>query len=195
MTAEPTDAPPGWDTNPSSWSQRLPIVALALVGTVVAGYLALYQEGTIDTVWEPFFGDGTTEIVRESGFSQFFERFPVGDAAIGALGYLVDAVTGFVGGTRRWRTMPWIVVIFGVFIGPFGVVSIMLIVFQPVLYSAFCTLCLVSAAISLAMIGPAADEVLASLQYLRGEHRAGRSWWRAFWGSPDPERAPAEAAA
>jgi hypothetical protein len=33
------------------------------------------------------------------------------------------------------------------------------------------------------MIGPAMDELLASLQYVVREHRHGRSAWRAFWGS------------
>lgn len=180
--SSPDDRPPGWDTNPSSWMQRLPIVVLALVGVVVAGWLALYQQEITDTVWEPFFDGGTEEIVRDSGFSKFFERFPVGDAALGAFGYFMDALTGVIGGTKRWRTMPWIVIIFGVFVGPFGVLSVMLVVMQPVLYSAFCTLCLVSAVISLAMIGPAVDEVLASMQYLRDVRDDGGSVWSAFWG-------------
>lgn len=174
--------PPGWATNPSSMAQRMPIVVLALFGAVAAGWLALYQEHVTDTVFEPFFGDGTREIVRESGFSQAFERFPIGDATIGLIGYLADAVTGVIGGADRWRTMPWIVIVFGAFVGPFGAVSVMLTIFQPVLYDSFCTLCLFSGAVSLAMIGPALDEVLASLQHLRRERRAGRSMWRAFWG-------------
>jgi hypothetical protein len=177
-----TDLPPGWSVNPSEWPQRIPIILLALVGGAAATWLALFQQGVIDGAWEPFFGDGTREIVIESGFSQFFERFPVRDAAIGAFGYLADAVTGAIGGTRRWKTMPWIVIVFGLFVGPFGAVSVMLTIFQPVLYDAFCTLCLVSGAISLAMIGPAADEVLASLQHLKRERSAGRSVWAAFWG-------------
>lgn len=157
-------------------------MVLALIGTGVATYLALYQLRVIDTIWEPFFGDGSHQILRESSFSRFWERYGLSDAAIGAFGYLVDAVAGVIGGTARWRTMPWIVVVFGVFVGPFGVISIILIVIQPVLYSAFCTLCIVSAVISLAMIGPAMDEVLASLQHLRRQREAGRSTWRAFWG-------------
>lgn len=181
------DRPPGWDDNPSAWRQRLPIVVISLVGFGAAAWLALYQHGVTDTVWEPFFGDGTRTIVRESGFSRFFERFPIGDAGLGALGYLADAVTGVIGGTRRWRTMPWIVIAFGVFIGPFGALSVMLVVFQPVLYDAFCTLCLVSAVASLAMIGPAVDEVLASLQYLCRVQRGDESLWRAFWGRTPTE--------
>lgn len=175
-------APPGWTVNPSLWSQRIPIVALALVGGATATWLALYQHGVVETAWEPFFGEGTRLIVIESGFSRFFENWPIRDAGIGALGYVADAVTGVIGGTRRWRTMPWIVIIFGIFVGPFGAISVMLTIFQPVLYNAFCTLCLVSGAISLVMIGPAVDEVLASLQYLKREKRAGRPVWSTFWG-------------
>jgi hypothetical protein len=176
------DVPPGWSVNPSSWPQRIPIVVLALVGGVAAGWLALYQQGWTDTVFEPFFGDGTRRIVRESGFSQAFERFPIGDAALGFVGYVADAVIGLIGGTQRWRTMPWVVIIFGAFVGPFGAISVMLTIFQPVLYDSFCTLCLVSGAVSLAMIGPGLDEVLASAQHLRRERAGGRSLWRSFWG-------------
>jgi hypothetical protein len=32
------------------------------------------------------------------------------------------------------------------------------------------------------MIGPAMDEILASLQYLKREHARGSSLWDAFWG-------------
>lgn len=175
--------PPGWSVNPSLWSQRIPIVLLALVGAGAATWLALFQQGIIDTVWEPFFGEGTRRIVIESGFSRSFENWPIRDAGLGALGYAADAITGLIGGTQRWRTMPWIVIVFGIFIGPFGAVSVMLTIFQPVLYDAFCTLCLVSGVISLAMIGPALDEILASLQHLKREKRAGRSVWSAFWGT------------
>lgn len=164
-------------------------MVLALIGAGVAIYLTLFQLHVIETVWEPFFGNGSRQILRESSFSRFFERFGVSDAGIGAFGYLVDAVAGVIGGTSRWRTMPWIVLVFGVFVGPFGVISIILVVIQPVLYNAFCTLCIVSAVISLAMIGPAMDEVLASLQYLRRQRREGRSTWRAFWGRADARAA------
>lgn len=182
MNAADPQVPPGWKVNPSSWAQRIPIVVLAVLGGIAATWLALYQQHYVDTVFEPFFGDGTTDIVRESGFSQAFERFPIGDAALGALGYLADAITGVIGGTDRWRKMPWIVIVFGAFVGPFGAVSVMLTIFQPVLYDSFCTLCLFSGVVSLAMIGPGVDEVLASLQHLRRERAAGASVWRVFWG-------------
>jgi hypothetical protein len=57
-----------------------------------------------------------------------------------------------------------------------------LVILQPALFEAWCTLCLASAVISLVMIGPAMDEFLASLQHLKRQHRQERSLWRAFWG-------------
>ncbi|HET8649713.1 MAG TPA: vitamin K epoxide reductase family protein [Gemmatimonadales bacterium] len=170
--------PPGWTYNPSSWGQRLPLVGLALLGFLIAGYLALYQWGVFPTVWEPFFGAGSRRILH-SGVSRLL---PFPDAALGALSYLADAVTGAIGPRDRWRTMPWITVIFGVAVGPLSAVSILLVILQPVLYQAWCTLCLASAVISILMIGPAMDEVLASLQFLRRRQLSNRSLWRAFWG-------------
>ena len=180
--AEPA-RPPGWAYNPSAWSQRFPILGLALVGVGVAGYLTAFQLGIVATVWEPFFGDDSRRILT-SGVSRVL---PIPDAALGAIGYLADAVTGVIGGRDRWRSMPWIVILFGLAVGPLGATSILLVILQPVLFDGWCTLCLASAAISLAMIGPAFDEVLASLQHVRGVQRGGGSAWRAFWtGSAGP---------
>lgn len=172
------EAPPGWDYNPSSWRQRLPIIAIALVALGAATHLALYQLRIISEPWEPFFGEGS-RIILESWVSKLL---PISDAALGAFSYLVDAVAGAIGGRRRWRTMPWMVVIFGVFVGPLGAVSILLVILQPVLFDAWCTLCLLTAILSVLMIGPAMDEVLASLQHLRTAAARGESVWRVFWG-------------
>jgi len=169
--------PAGWTYNPSTWGQRLPIIALALVGVVIAGYLSAFQLGYTATLWEPFFGEGTRKILTSS----VSYLLPVPDAVLGLLGYLADAVTGAIGGKERWRTMPWMVIIFGFAVGPLGGVSILLVIFQPVLYDAWCTLCLASAVVSVVMIGPAMDEVLASMQELRRVHDSGGSAWRAFW--------------
>ncbi len=180
------DIPPGWDYNPAKWSQRLPIIALALVGFVAAGYLALYQWRGIEHVWEPFFGDGSVRVLN-SKVSHLFPH-PFTDAFLGALGYLADAVTGAIGGRARWRTMPWIVILFGLLVGPLGAVSILLVILQPVMFDAWCTLCLFTAVISVVMIGPAMDEFLASLQHLRRVRDAGGSTWGAFWGSSGSQR-------
>ena len=174
-------SPPGWSYNPSTWGQRLPIVGAALVGLAIATYLSLFQLNVFPTIWEPFFGDGSREVLTSSLSSVL----PVPDAVLGALGYLADAVTGVIGGRKRWKTMPWIVIVFGLAVGPLGVVSIALVVSQPLVVGAWCTLCLASAVVSVVMIGPAMDEMLASLQYMKRERDKGRSTWRVFWGLDD----------
>ena len=198
MASQAGNIPRGWSYNPSAWSERWPIVGLALVGFAIASYLTAYQLRLISTVWEPFFGQGSVVILN----SAVSRLLPVPDAALGAFGYLLDAVTGAIGGRSRWRTRPWLVILFGLAVGPLGAVSITLVILQPVLFGAWCSLCLASAAISLLMIGPAMDELLASLQYVRRAHRAGRSWWAAFSGAAEPvaaatqvEPAPLRAAA
>ncbi|MGH9039794.1 MAG: vitamin K epoxide reductase family protein [Acidimicrobiia bacterium] len=155
----------------------MPIAGLALAGFVVATYLTLYQLDVVGSVWEPFFGDGSTRVLN----SKVSHLLPVPDAALGAAAYLADAVTAVVGGTDRWRRMPWLVILFGLAVGPLGAASVVLVILQPVLFDAFCTLCLVSAVISVAMIGPAMDEVLASLQHMRLRRGEGASVWRVFW--------------
>ena len=55
-------------------------------------------------------------------------------------------------------------------------------ILQPVLFDAWCTLCLFTAALSVLMIGPAMDEVLASLQHLKRAKARGESVWHVFWG-------------
>jgi hypothetical protein len=152
-------------------------VFLAVCGFFVAPYLALYQWRVITAVWEPFFGNGSRTIL-DSSVSRIL---PISDAALGAMGYLGDAVTGVIGGRDRWRRMPWIVILFGIAVGPLGAISVLLVILQPVLYDSWCTLCLVSAGISVAMIPPAMDELLASMQSLRGQHERGESLWHAFW--------------
>jgi uncharacterized membrane protein len=174
-----SDVPPGWSYNPSSWPERVPLIGLALVGALVAGYLTLYQIGVLNSVWDPLFGAGS-QVILKSSVSRLL---PIPDAALGALGYLVDAASGAIGGRDRWRTRPWIVIVFGIAVGPLGLVSILLVILQPVLFHAWCTLCLASAVISIAMIGPAMDELLASLQHLCRERARGRALWQAFWGA------------
>ena len=177
MALSSSDTPPGWSYNPSSWSERLWIVGVAGIGLAVSCYLALYQLGMVKQVWEPWFGSGSQTVLN----SFLSHLLPIPDAALGAFAYALDAVTGMIGGQARWRTMPWMVILFGIAVGPLGLVSVFLVISQPVLLHAWCTLCLFSALISLIMIGPAMDEVMASLQFLRRSHEQNRSVWNTFW--------------
>lgn len=176
------EIPPGWSYNPSRWSERIPLVVVAVVGLGIALYLSAYQLRLIPRIWDPFFGSASSERILDSPFSSVL---PIPDALLGAIGYLLDAVTGIIGSTKRWKTMPWIVILFGLAVGPLGITSLFLVVAQPVFFDAWCTLCLASALISTVMIGPAMDEVLASLQYMQRVKRSNFSTWKAFWGDPE----------
>jgi uncharacterized membrane protein len=157
--------------------QRLGIVFLAMVGFFLSRYMAAFQLGHISHPWDPFFGDSTRAVLT----SDISKAFPVSDAGLGALSYLLDALAGLIGGRRRWRTMPWMVVLFGLFIIPPGVTSIVLVILQPVSIGAWCTLCLVASVVMLLMVSPALDEVIATGQFLLRTHSAGGSIWRALW--------------
>jgi uncharacterized membrane protein len=176
MTAGP-DTPPGWSYNPSGWFQRGPIVAMAFVGFFLSRYLAAYQLGHIPYPWDPFFGDGTRRVLD----SEISKAWPISDAGLGAVSYMLEALSGLMGGRNRWRTMPWMVVMFGVLVVPLGVVSIVLVVLQPIAVGAWCTLCLITAAAMLIMIAPAIDEVVAMCQFLLAARREGKPLWRTFW--------------
>jgi uncharacterized membrane protein len=176
MTPGP-DTPPGWSYNPSEWIQRGPIIAMAFVGFFLSRYLAAYQLGHIAYPWDPFFGDGTRRVLD----SEISKAWPISDAGLGAVSYMVEALSGLMGGRNRWRTMPWMVVMFGVLVVPLGVVSIVLVILQPVAVGAWCTLCLITAAAMLIMIAPAIDEVVAMGQFLAGARREGKPFWHMFW--------------
>ncbi|TIP96850.1 MAG: vitamin K epoxide reductase, partial [Mesorhizobium sp.] len=94
-------------------------------------------------------------------------------------------LAGAIGDRRRWRTMPWMVLLFGLLIIPLGVVSVSFIIIQPPLIGALCTLCILQAAVTVVLIPYSVDEVLATIQYLWGATRAGEPFWRTFWmGGP-----------
>ena len=170
--------PPGWDYNPSSWKQRLPVILFAWLGFFVARYMGAFQLELIHTAWDPFFGDGTKEVLT----SEVSKSFPVSDATLGAFSYIIDVLFAYAGGTHRWRTMPWVVIIFGILIVPLGVVSITLVILQPVAVGSWCTLCLTSATVSLIMIPFTLDEVLATIQLMRHEKKVRKtSYWKSFW--------------
>jgi len=167
------DTPPGWDYSPSGWTNRIPIIVLALVGLVISRYLAAYQLGHIDAAWDPFFGAGTERIVTSS----VSESWPVSDAGLGAAVYVLEIVTGVIGDKRRWRTMPWLVLLFGILIVPLGVVSVFFIIIQPIVIGTWCTLCLVGALAMLLQIPYSLDEIVATLQFLRQRRAQGRPLW------------------
>ena len=171
------DIPPGWSYNPSSWWQRGPIIGLAVVSFLFSRYLTAYQLGHIDTVWDPFFGSGTREILD----SDVSRAWPISDAGLGAVSYVIEGLSGFMGNTRRWRSMPWMVLMFGLLIVPLGTASIVLVMLQPLMVGTWCSICLLTAGLMLVMIPLAVDEVVAMVQFMVEARREGQPLWRTFW--------------
>ena len=180
--------------NPSAWSQRIPICAIAFVGFLVAIVLGLYQWKLIDSIWDPFFKgpdglNGSEAVVTSKTSKQMEAWFHIPDGVFGAIAYLGDALFGLAGSTRRWQYRPWMVVIFGFDVIPLGIVGVILVFMQGFVVGYWCTLCLASAAISLLLVYMAYDEVWSCLIYLhRVKKRAGgfkRPFWQAFFGIPN----------
>ena len=83
--------------------------------------------------------------------------------------------------------MPWMVTSFGILVIPLGLVHIFPVISQPVLVGAWCTLCLLAAAIMLPMIPLQVDEVIAMGQHMVQAKRWGESLWEVVWKGGSPE--------
>jgi len=155
-------------SEPSDWRHRVPVILLSLAGFATAAILTLFQLGLLDTVWEPFFGDGSRRVLTSS----LSTALPVPDASLGAAAYLTEAVLEALGGRGRWRGHPWVVLAAGAVAAGLGLAALGLIAAQVFFVRDFCTLCLTSAAISLLIAGLVAPEVRAALRRLRERQRA-----------------------
>jgi len=163
--------PPGFDEDPTRWSRRIPILALALTGLCLSVYLTLFQIDVLSDVWDPFFRS-----------ERVLQYLGIPDAALGALAYGTEIVLSLIGGRQKWRTMPWTVLAFGIVILSGALVSVLLILMQASLVGAWCTLCLASAVISFAIFALGYGEPLAGLRYLTWVRDSGGSVWRGLWG-------------
>ena len=119
-TRQKSENVPPWEHNPSAWSQRWPVAALAVVAGAIACYMGAYQWGFMATVWDPVFGDGTANVLSSDVSKRMHHWFGIPDAIFGAFAYLGDAVFAMAGSTRRWKCRPWMVLIFGIDVIPLG---------------------------------------------------------------------------
>jgi hypothetical protein len=179
------DRPPGWDTNPSSSRQRVPLIGMALLGFMLSLVVGLSRFGVVADPWDPFFGSGSRGV----------SELPLVYAALGAAGFLSAAVAGAIGGGRRWQALPWVVVLFGLLAVLLAAGSVLRVILEPVLFDAWSTWSLLTALVAVLMLGPAMAEVLASLQFLKRVRAQGGSAWKALWGTPEAELASLQATA
>lgn len=181
---DPKTVPPGWTYSPSTDAQRLPIAAMGIIGLLISRYLTAYQLGHIDGVWEPFFQgspadprNGTEEIIT----SDVSRMWPIPDAGLGAVSYMLEILMAVMGTRDRWRTMPWMVTFFGILVVPLGVISIYFIIIQPIIIGTWSTLALIAALAMLIMVPFALDEVIAMGQFLHWAHCRGKPLIRTFF--------------
>src|SRR5439155_2915961 len=89
--------------------------------------------------WEPYFsgdaGRNGTEFIITSSVSK---AWPIADGGLGAVTYMLEVLMGVMGDRSRWRTMPWMVAMFGIVVVPLGVVSIYFIIIQPIVLGTYC---------------------------------------------------------
>lgn len=182
--------PRPWSYNPSSFSQRIAIALVALPAVFISLYLGLYQWGFIDSVWDPFFGK-QSQAVLDSDVSHLMRKWAlIPDAILGFIAYLGDVIFALAGSERRWQYRPWLVLIFGFDVIPLGIVGAVLVFMQAFVVGYWCTLCIVTAIISLLLVVLAVDEVFSTLIYLGRfwkKTRSFRKLWKTFWGWPSEE--------
>jgi hypothetical protein len=114
---------------------RRAAVALALLGFAIASYFALYHFGAVDTLWDPFFGDGSSEVLV--GFRQLPTRpsVPVSLVVLLMGGYLLAGSLATAGDRERWRTTPWVVVLMGVAVYLLVLIHLMIVLLEPILFT------------------------------------------------------------
>ncbi|MEJ7930179.1 NAD-dependent epimerase/dehydratase family protein [Ramlibacter sp. AN1015] len=181
---DPKAVPPGWSYCPSTGAQRLPIAVMGLIGLLISRMLTAYQLGHIDQAWEPFFAgslqdprNGTEEIIT----SEVSRAWPIPDAGLGAVSYMLEILMAVMGTRNRWRTMPWMVTFFGILVIPLGVISVYFIIIQPIVIGTWSTPALIAGLAMLVMIPFAIDEVIAMGQYLYWARCRGKPLLRIFF--------------
>jgi len=144
---------------PGTSSRVAGLIVLALIGVAIAAYLAAFQIGLVGRVWDPLFGSGSERVLT----SAIARLLPVPDAALGGAAYAVDAILGIAIATGAGPDRPLRLALATV--ASLGAVtSVVLTVLQPLVAHAFCSLCLASAAVSIALAIGAVAEASATSQ-------------------------------
>jgi hypothetical protein len=168
--------PPGFERDPTAWRRRAVLIALALAGLAIAGFLTLYQLGAIASAWDPVFGERASEAVLRL-------TDPLPDATAGVIAYASEVVLLVIGPPGRWRTRPWTCLALGAVLLAGAAVSIVLIVVQATVAQQWCLLCLTSAGLSLALCALGIGEARAALGHVRRAHDRGTALADALRGA------------
>jgi len=127
---------------------RLAIAGLSMLGVADSLYMLAYEEGWIDSLVCPFFGEGCNTVGR----SAHARHLGVPNAAVGAVGYAVMGTLALWRSGRRIGRRPWQYWALGAVSGAAAVASAFLTWEQPAKVRAWCFWCLTSAAINAAIL-------------------------------------------
>ena len=152
------------------WGERLPLAVAAACGLAIATYLTLVQVGVVARAWDPLFGPASSGRVLRSALAR---ALPVPDAAVGALGYALEVALALAGGPDRTRAGTRVALAYGVVAALLGVAALFLAAWQGAVLRSGCTLCLCSAAISVAI-------AVASWREVRDAAGMLARRWRSF---------------
>lgn len=145
----------GVDANPSSLRRRAFAAFVALAGLAMATYLGCYQLGWWDRVWDPFFPSGSIAVLHSS----VSRLLPIPDALVGAAAYLAEVLLELAGGETRWQTHPRLTAVNMALVLGMGLGSVGLVGAQALVFRAWCTLCLASAACSFVIVALSWPEI------------------------------------
>ena len=151
----------------SAQHRRMLAALLAAIGCGLSFYLAAYQYGRISHVWEPFFGNGS-ELVLNSGLldsASQFVGFTIHDAAIGMIGYFIEAGIGLALVFPRMASARWLTPSYLVLVAIMGATGLILVLVQIFTVQAACSLCLISAVLSELIVALAVPEFIGLLDY------------------------------
>lgn len=100
----------------------------------------------------------------------------------GVYGFLICAVLTLVGGSRRWANYPWIVLL-SALISTVLIAGALFLVASQAIMGQWSLAYLFASLMAWVVIGPATDELLATLQYLKSQSRNGCSLIKAIFGA------------
>jgi uncharacterized membrane protein len=123
---------------------RLAIAGLCALGLADALYMLAYEEGLIDSLVCPFFGEGCSIVGR----SRYARHFGVPNAAVGAAAYAVLGTLALWPGRLAGRAAPLRALVTRLIAGAAVAASALLIWEQAAEVRAWCFWCLSSAAIN-----------------------------------------------
>lgn len=172
---------------PSRFSQRVLLSFVSAAAALIAIYMGLYQWGLIENVWDPVFGTETEAVLKSNASHVMRQYLLIPDAILGAVSYIGDIFFALAGSSQRWYDRPWIVLLFGLYVIPPAMVSILLVIIQGTVLKSWCFLCLLTATISVGLILLSFNEVFYTLLYLRNVWKQSHDrtlLWNTLWGRP-----------